>query len=128
MKLGWSTICPNNFCRKSFCSFCNFITRNHVITNVILPSYLPFSHLHIAGFYTRDALSDFYTDTDIYCYSTYDVSCIFCYQTSMYVFDTFISAIILETCIFKYFVLFGKHTLLDRSLKPLLPTHLFKLA
>ena len=44
------------------------------------------------------------------------------------VFDSFISLIMLNTLRFKSSVLFGTHTLLDKSLRVLqLPTHLFNL-
>ena len=43
-------------------------------------------------------------------------------------FDSFFPAIILRTCILKSSILFGTHTLLDKSLRLFqLPTHLSKL-
>ena len=44
------------------------------------------------------------------------------------IFDLFIHVIILKTSIFKSYVLFGTHPLLDKSLKVLqLPTHVSNL-
>ena len=44
------------------------------------------------------------------------------------VFDSFIPVIILKTITFKFYVLFGTYTLLDRSLRvSQLPAHLSKL-
>ena len=44
------------------------------------------------------------------------------------IFDSFFPVIILKTCIFKSFVLFGTHTSLHKSLGALqLPTHLSNL-
>ena len=72
----------------------------------------------------------------IYRYSTFDLNYIFFHEVYIYIhiisfaeiFYYAFPVIILKTCIFKFSVLFGTHTLLDKLLRVLqLPTHLSNL-
>ena len=100
-------------CCKSFC----FSMLPHVITeslSIIIAKYFPFSQKHV----------------DIYHYSTFYLIYI-CFH-EVYIFidtinilltflisDPFLPAIILKTFMFKCFVLFGMHTLLDKLFRVL---------
>ena len=59
----------------------------------------------------------FYTCNNIYCYSAFDLNCVFfhqflfTYKTCAKLFDSFINVIILKACIFQSSVFFGTHTL-----------------
>ena len=71
----------------------------------------------------------FGTHIDIYHYSTFDLNYTLHLDSHdtrfVNVFDSFIPVIMLNTLRFKSFVLFGIHTLLDKSLRVLqLPIHI----
>ena len=125
-----------NFVVTVFVSFS--IISSHVITelSIILAKCLPFLQLHVAGFqynvfHIRDV---FYTRISIYHYSAFDLNTIF-FPSNLHlhlldmsyvkVFDSFFPVIILKICTLNLSVLFGTHTLLEKSIRVLkLLTHL----
>ena len=87
---------------------------------------------------THDVFLDFYTRTDIYHYSSFDLNYTFHFKFDLRlhlqdncfanVFDSFIPVIMLNIFRFTSSVFFGTHALLDKSLKVLqFPTHISKL-
>ena len=127
-------ICWNSF-------FVSFIFSSHVFVEsfIILAKYYPFLQVHIAGsqiqsfshawrfLHSLSHLSLFHHWSELHFLS----SNLHLYSHDIYsvnVFDSFFHVIMLNALRFKYFVLFGTHTLFYKSLRVLqLPTHLSNL-
>ena len=124
------------------------IISSHIIaeSSIVLAKCFIFLQLHVAEFQT-ESFSDmcflhslwfswFYFC--FYCHSSIDLNYIFSSSnlhlhthdiSFVKIFDSFFSVIVSKTCIFKSFVLFETHTLLDKPLRVLqFPTHFFSLA
>ena len=117
------------------------ISSSHVIVelSVIRAKFFLFLQLHVEGFqYNISHIHDaYYTHINIYHYSTIDQLHFLSSNLHLHlhdisfvkIFGSFIPVIILlKTLIFKSSVLFGAHTLLDKSLRVLkLPIYLSNL-
>ena len=120
------------FSLKFISSSYESITSSHVITesSIILAKYFPFSQLHVAGF-------QIYRFSHIWCFLYSHWHSLFFYHWSklhfvplglhlhsheicfINVFNSYIHIIMLKKLRFKSSVLFGIHTLLDKSFRVL---------
>ena len=87
------------FVRTIFFFFYSFIAHNHVIVNNTFCILTIFTskcgRISSITFFTRMMLCQiFYTHTNIYCYSLFNSSYIFCHQTYMHIFRIYVLLII----------------------------------
>ena len=86
-----------------------FLADKTTESSVMLPTYLPFLPLHVAGFQiyicfrTHNVLMDFYIHNDTYRYSIFDLKYIFDNQTyihtsTIYVLLMFLIHLLLQSC------------------------------